>query len=68
MPLLIIDDWDLEPLQPAHCYLFVAVGRATRWVHLHIYADQSETSSKPFLCRLNLKPCKSGKKHTHVYL
>ncbi|THU02835.1 IS481 family transposase [Lampropedia puyangensis] len=33
-------------------YLFVAIDRATRWVFVHIYADQSEQSSVDFLSRL----------------
>ena|GEM_PF-1024069 len=33
-------------------YLFVAIDRATRWVFVHIYADQSEVSSCDFLSRL----------------
>ena len=33
-------------------YLFVAIDRATRWVFMHIYADQSEHSSVDFLNRL----------------
>lgn len=33
-------------------YLFVAIDRATRWVFMHIYADQSERSSVDFLKRL----------------
>jgi transposase InsO family protein len=33
-------------------YLFVAIDRATRWVWLRIYRDQSETSSSDFLRRL----------------
>ena len=33
-------------------YLFVAIDRATRWVFMHIYADQSEASSVDFLNRL----------------
>ena len=33
-------------------YLFVAIDRATRWVYVRIYADQSEKSSTDFLCRL----------------
>ncbi|CUJ48676.1 Integrase core domain [Achromobacter sp. 2789STDY5608633] len=33
-------------------YLFVAIDRATRWVFMHIYADQSERSSVDFLNRL----------------
>lgn len=33
-------------------YLFVAIDRATRWVFMRIYADQSEASSVDFLNRL----------------
>lgn len=33
-------------------YLFVAIGRATRWVYVKIYADQSEASSCDFLWQL----------------
>jgi transposase InsO family protein len=33
-------------------YLFVAIDRATRWVFMHIYADQSDASSVDFLNRL----------------
>lgn len=33
-------------------YLFVAIDRATRWVFVRIYADQSEASSCDFLWRL----------------
>ena len=33
-------------------YLFVAIDRATRWVFMHIYANQSERSSVDFLNRL----------------
>lgn len=33
-------------------YLFVAIDRATRWVFMHIYADQSGHSSVDFLNRL----------------
>jgi len=33
-------------------YLFVAIDRATRWVYLHIYKDQSEVSSVDFLRRV----------------
>ncbi len=35
-------------------YLFVGIDRATRWVFLHIYTDQSESSSTDFLRRLKL--------------
>lgn len=38
--------------ETARRYLFVAIDRATRWVFLRIYADQSETSSSDFLRRL----------------
>jgi transposase InsO family protein len=34
-------------------YLFVAIDRATRWVYVRIYADQSEKSSTDFLRRLH---------------
>lgn len=34
-------------------YLFVAIDRATRWVFVHIYANQSEASSCDFLWRLH---------------
>ena len=33
-------------------YLFVAIDRATRWVFMRIYADQTEVSSVDFLNRL----------------
>ncbi len=33
-------------------YLFVAIDRATRWVYLHIYADQTEQRSVDFLHRV----------------
>ena len=33
-------------------YLFVGIDRATRWVFMHIYADQNEDSSVDFLNRL----------------
>ena len=38
--------------EAARRYLFVAIDRATRWVYLRIYADQSEGSSTDFLRRL----------------
>ena len=34
-------------------YLFVAIDRATRWVFMHIYTDQSDVSSVNFLERLH---------------
>ena len=37
-------------------YLFVAIDRATRWVFMEIYADQSDSSSTDFLIKLN-KAC-----------
>ena len=40
------------PDEKARRYLFVAIDRATRWVFMHIYADQSEQSSVDFLNRL----------------
>ena len=33
-------------------YLFVAIDRATRWVFMEIYADQSDSSSTDFLLKL----------------
>jgi transposase InsO family protein/transposase-like protein len=33
-------------------YLFVAIDRATRWVFIEIYADQSESSSVDFLAKV----------------
>jgi len=39
--------------ETARRYLFVAIDRATRWVYLRIYADQSEASSTDFLRRLH---------------
>lgn len=38
--------------ETARRYVFVAIDRATRWVYLRIYADQSEVSSTDFLRRL----------------
>lgn len=38
--------------ETARRYLFVAIDRATRWVYLRIYGDQSDTSSTDFLRRL----------------
>lgn len=40
------------PDETSRRYLFVAIDRATRWVYLHIYADQSERSSIDFLRRV----------------
>lgn len=33
-------------------YLFVAIDRATRWVYLHIYANQTDSSAVDFLHRV----------------
>jgi transposase InsO family protein len=41
------------PEETSRRYLFVAIDRATRWVYLRIYADQSELSSTDFLRRLH---------------
>jgi transposase InsO family protein len=41
------------PDEAARRYLFVAIDRATRWVFLRVYADQSEASSVDFLERLH---------------
>jgi transposase InsO family protein len=40
------------PDESSRRYLFVAIDRATRWVFMHIYADQTEASSCDFLWRL----------------
>ena len=40
------------PGETSRRYLFVAIDRATRWVYLRIYRDQTETSSSDFLRRL----------------
>ena len=40
------------PDETSRRYLFVAIDRATRWVYLRIYRDQSESSSSDFLRRL----------------
>ena len=37
------------PDEASRRYLFVAIDRATRWVHLGIYNDQTESSSTHFL-------------------
>lgn len=41
------------PDENARRYLFVAIDRATRWVFLRIYKDQSEASSADFVRRLH---------------
>ncbi len=41
--------------ETARRYLFVAIDRATRWVYLRIYSNQSEASSTDFLRRLKMK-------------
>ena len=38
--------------ETSRSYLFVAIDRATRWVYLRVYKDQSEASSTDFLRRL----------------
>ena len=40
------------PDETARRYLFVAIDRATRWVFIRLYRDQSEASAKDFLRRL----------------
>ena len=40
------------PDEQSRSYLFVAIDRATRWVFMCIYPDQSEDSSVDFLSRL----------------
>jgi transposase InsO family protein len=41
------------PDEAARSYLFVAIDRATRWVFLRVYTDQSQASSVDFLNRLH---------------
>ena len=41
------------PDESTRRYLFVAIDRATRWVFMRIYADQSDASSVNFLERLH---------------
>ena len=41
------------PDESARRYLFVAIDRATRWVFMRIYKDQTERSSTDFLRRLH---------------
>jgi len=41
------------PDETSRRYLFVAIDRATRWVFLRVYDDQSQTSSVDFLQRLH---------------
>ncbi len=40
------------PDEDSRSYLFVAIDRATRWVYLRVYRDQTEISSTDFLRRL----------------
>ena len=40
------------PDEEARRYLFVAIDRATRWVYLEIYADQTDSSSVDFLSKV----------------
>ncbi len=44
------------PDETTRRYLFVAIDRATRWVYMHIYADQTENSSADFLYQVK-KAC-----------
>jgi hypothetical protein len=50
------------PDEKARRYLFVAIDRATRWVYIEIYADQTEGSSVDFLAKVKaacpIKICK----------
>lgn len=41
------------PDEARHSYLFVAIDRATRWVFMRIYADQTEGSAVDFLRRVH---------------
>jgi transposase InsO family protein len=40
------------PDETARRYLFVAIDRATRWVFMDIYADQTDSSSTDFLAKV----------------
>ncbi|QPI49025.1 IS481 family transposase [Massilia antarctica] len=40
------------PDETARRYLFVAIDRATRWVYMDIYADQTDSSSVDFLAKV----------------
>ena len=40
------------PDEESRSYLFVAIDRATRWVYMRVYPDQTESSSTDFLRRL----------------
>lgn len=40
------------PDETSRRYLFVAIDRATRWVFMEIYADQSDSSSTDFLIKV----------------
>jgi transposase InsO family protein len=40
------------PDETARRYLFVAIDRATRWVYMEIYADQTDSSSVDFLSKV----------------
>ena len=40
------------PDEDSRSYLFMAIDRATRWVYLRVYRDQTEASSTDFLHRL----------------
>lgn len=50
------------PDETARRYLFVAIDRATRWVYIEIYGDQTESSSVDFLAKVKaacpIKICK----------
>jgi IS30 family transposase len=41
------------PNEQQRSYLFVAIDRATRWVFMRIYADQTECSAVDFLRRVH---------------
>ena len=40
------------PDETARRYLFVAIDRATRWVYIELYADQTDSSSVDFLAKV----------------
>ena len=42
------------PDETARRYLFVAIDRATRWLYIELYADQTDGSSVDFLTKVHL--------------
>lgn len=58
-----IKDLPQMPDEIARRYLFVAIDRATRWVFIETYADQTESSGVDFLAKMKaacpIKICKT---------